>query len=101
MLRAFWRPILIFRARIDIAAHVTARNPDVPHQGGHNVREILTNSLAGFDGMVDGRIDPRRLGHVTRWSMPELQAWFDAGSPPRAAWEQMKNLPPTGNGGGI
>jgi len=34
--------------------------------------------------------DPVKLGHSVRWSVVELRAWLNAGSPNREAWEAMK-----------
>lgn len=39
-----------------------------------------------------GRIPaPARLGRAVRWSIPELEAWQDAGCPARDRWELIKN----------
>ena len=55
-----------FGARADIAANVPARDADVARERDHNVREVLTNSLARLDRVIDGRIDPGGFGHVVK-----------------------------------
>lgn len=34
---------------------------------------------------------PVRLGNSVRWVVPELQAWLEAGAPPREQWERLKS----------
>jgi predicted DNA-binding transcriptional regulator AlpA len=33
---------------------------------------------------------PIRLGRRKLWNVRELQAWLDAGSPPRDRWEKIR-----------
>ncbi len=40
---------------------------------------------------TSGRLPrPARYGRAVRWSLAELRAWQDAGSPPRDRWEKIK-----------
>src|ERR1022692_1246287 len=50
-----------------VAAHIPARNSQVPHDGNHGVRKILTNALARPDGFLHGRIDPCAALYVKKY----------------------------------
>src|SRR6185436_10705125 len=60
--RALRRSVRLLRARVEIPTYVAAWNLHMPHQRRHDVREILTYTLARGDRMVDRRIHARRLG---------------------------------------
>ena len=32
---------------------------------------------------------PVRIGRITRWRRAEIEAWLDAGAPPRGRWENV------------
>ncbi|WP_152050809.1 helix-turn-helix transcriptional regulator [Tautonia marina] len=58
-----------------------------------SVRSLHRDDLAG-------RIPASlRLGRSKKWSRAEIEAWINAGTPPRRKWEIIKKSPPSRQAG--
>jgi len=58
--------------------------------------QMIGVSRSLFLSMHDsGRIPlPTRLGRRVLWRVAELEAWVEAGCPPRIRWEAMRKIRP-------